>query len=31
MSLAFKKETFRDDYTYKNSVEAIKRFPLPIS
>lgn len=29
MSLAFKKETFRDDYTYKNSVEAIKRFPFP--
>lgn len=29
MSLAFKKETFRDDYTYRNSVEAIKRFPFP--
>ena len=29
MSLAFKQETFRDDYTYKNSVEAIKRFPFP--
>lgn len=29
MSLAFKKETFRDDYTYRNSVQAIKRFPFP--
>ncbi len=29
MSLAFKKETFRDDYTYSNSPEAIKRFPFP--
>lgn len=29
MSLAFKKETFRDDYTYTNSPEAIKRFPFP--
>jgi hypothetical protein len=29
MGLAFKKETFRDDYTYRNSPEAIKRFPFP--
>ncbi|HSH71686.1 MAG TPA: DUF3445 domain-containing protein [Methylophilaceae bacterium] len=27
--IAFKQETFRDDYTYSNSVEAIKRFPFP--
>lgn len=26
---AFKKETFRDDYTYRNSPEAIRRFPFP--
>lgn len=31
MSLVFKKETFRDDYTYHNSLEAIKRFPFPYS
>lgn len=31
MSLAFKKETFRDDYTYRNSPEAIKRFPFPFA
>lgn len=31
MSLAFKKETFRDDYTYQNSPEAIKRFPFPFA
>ena len=29
MALAFKKETFRDDYTYRNSPEAIRRFPFP--
>ncbi|WP_047553064.1 heme-dependent oxidative N-demethylase family protein [Methylotenera sp. G11] len=29
MALNFKQETFRDDYTYKNSEEAIKRFPFP--
>jgi hypothetical protein len=28
---AFKKETFRDDYTYRNSPDAIKRFPFPFS
>lgn len=27
--VAFKKETFRDDYTYRNSPHAIKRFPFP--
>jgi dimethylamine monooxygenase subunit A len=31
MSLAFKKETFRDDYTYRNSPQAIKRFPFPFA
>jgi hypothetical protein len=29
MALNFKQESFRDDYTYKNSPEAIKRFPFP--
>ncbi|MFT7414384.1 MAG: hypothetical protein ACI9FO_001043, partial [Methylophagaceae bacterium] len=29
MSQTFKKETFRDDYTFANSAEAIKRFPFP--
>lgn len=29
MALNFKQESFRDDYTYKNSAEAIKRFPFP--
>jgi hypothetical protein len=29
MSQTFKKETFRDDYTFSNSPEAIKRFPFP--
>jgi dimethylamine monooxygenase subunit A len=29
MSIAFKQETFRDDYTYSNSPEAIRRFPFP--
>lgn len=28
-NLAFKHETFRDDYTYYNSLEAIQRFPYP--
>jgi len=31
MALNFKQETFRDDYTYKNSEEAIKRFPFPFA
>lgn len=29
MSLAFKQETFRDDYSYRNSDLAIRRFPFP--
>ncbi len=29
MALNFKKETFREDYTYSNSDAAIKRFPFP--
>ncbi len=29
MNIQFKDETFRDDYTFKNSPEAIKRFPFP--
>ena len=28
---AFKKETFRDDYTFRNSREAIRRFPFPFA
>lgn len=28
---AFKKETFRDDYTFRNSPEAIRRFPFPFA
>ncbi|MES2180613.1 MAG: DUF3445 domain-containing protein, partial [Pseudomonadota bacterium] len=31
MALAFKQETFRDDYTYRNSPHAIKRFPFPFA
>ena len=31
MALAFKQETFRDDYTYSNSPRAIKRFPFPFA
>lgn len=31
MALAFKQETFRDDYTYRNSPEAIRRFPFPFA
>jgi dimethylamine monooxygenase subunit A len=31
MAHAFKKETFRDDYTYRNSPEAIRRFPFPFA
>ena len=31
MQLNFKDESFRDDYSYKNSPEAIKRFPFPFS
>ena len=29
MGMVFKDETFRDDYTFSNSPEAIKRFPFP--
>lgn len=29
MSIAFRDETFRDDYTFRNSPEAIRRFPFP--
>ncbi len=29
MTIQFKDETFRDDYTFKNSEWAIKRFPFP--
>jgi hypothetical protein len=29
MGLIFNEETFRDDYTYRNSLKAIRRFPFP--
>ncbi len=29
MALAFNEETFREDYTYRNSLSGIKRFPFP--
>jgi len=29
MGLVFRNETFRDDFTYKNSPEGVKRFPFP--
>jgi hypothetical protein len=29
MGLVFRNETFRDDFTYKNSPENIRRFPFP--
>ncbi len=29
MNITFKDETFRDDYTFSNSEEQIKRFPFP--
>ena len=29
MGMVFKDETFRDDYSFSNSPEAIKRFPFP--
>jgi len=31
MNIKFKNETFRDDYTFKNSPEAIRRFPFPFN
>lgn len=29
MAIAFKQETFRDDFSYRNSPENIRRFPFP--
>ena len=29
MTIAFQEETFRDDYTFRNSPHAIRRFPFP--
>ena len=29
MAIVFKQETFRDDFTYRNSPENIRRFPFP--
>lgn len=31
MNIAFKKETFRDDFTFRNSPAAIRRFPFPFA
>ncbi len=31
MPFAYKAETFRDDYSYRNSPEAIERFPFPFA
>ena len=31
MSAVFKTETFRDDFSYRNSAAAIRRFPLPFA
>lgn len=31
MFTAFKQETFRDDYSFRNSPEAIRRFPFPFA
>src|SRR5437879_10873876 len=31
MNIAFKKETFRDDFTFKNSPAAVRRFPFPFA
>ena len=31
MNLTFKSETFRDDYTFRNSPETIRRFPFPFN
>lgn len=31
MAIAFRDETFRDDFTYRNSPEGIRRFPFPFS
>ena len=29
MTITFKQETFRDDFTYRNSPGNIRRFPFP--
>lgn len=29
MNMAFKQETLRDDYTFSNSPESVRRFPFP--
>ena len=31
MAIAFKQESFRNDYSYRNSPEAIRRFPFPFA
>ncbi|MCX4187071.1 heme-dependent oxidative N-demethylase family protein [Methylophaga sp. OBS4] len=31
MNMVFKQESFRDDYTFSNSPEAIRRFPFPFA
>jgi hypothetical protein len=31
MEMAFNEETFRNDFSFKNSVKAIRRFPFPFS
>lgn len=31
MALNFKQESFRDDYSYSNSADAIRRFPFPFA
>jgi hypothetical protein len=31
MNITFKTETFRDDFTFRNSPEAIRRFPFPFN
>lgn len=31
MTITFKTETFRDDYTFRNSPETIRRFPFPFN
>jgi hypothetical protein len=29
MTITFRKETFRDDFTFRNSLTNIRRFPFP--
>ena len=31
MGITFRKETFRDDFTFRNSPEHIRRFPFPFN